>query len=333
MVVNKSTKEAKRTADASVENIGKVVEINLDDATAAKLETMSDEEVENYLMSFVDSDELKNSADHPYILDLGGHSSYVGENILLEQMAFRKAKKAMNLVILGAKHDKKAMQYWESYGMLPDQMSPFEQAILKGVKFDYQAIASDFSDMCEGKSNEFIARFESLFQICQIKTIESKLLSIFDSEIQREKSNGQVAIYQNIVTATEYIYNLFATGLAEHTRLMKETTFDGYFVEETKKWFGRKKNEYPKDILLEDYLEMPKNLTNECIEVAVSLGISEDELEALCDSLEGMTQAFSEANAEMIKAIHDQVEGANVLCNESMEYVRPAVDKQDLMFN
>ena len=174
MAANEKPKVANKAADAiEVENVGKVVEIDLDDVAVANLETMTDKEVEEYVMSLIESDELKNSADHPYILDLGGHSSYVGENILLEQMMFRKVKKAMNLVILSAKHDKKAMQYWESYGMLPDQMSPFEQAILKGIKFDYQAIANDFNDMCEGKSTDFIARFESLFQICQIKTIES----------------------------------------------------------------------------------------------------------------------------------------------------------------
>lgn len=324
MAVNETPKVANASVDETLEN-----SINIDlDATELENAPSGEE----YTKTLVDSDAMKNSADHPYILDLGGHSSYVGENILFEQMMFRKIKKAINLVILSAKRDRKAMQYWENYGMLPDQMSSFEQAILKGVKFDYQAIASDFNDMCEGRSLDFIARFESLYQICQIKTIESKLLSIFDDEIQREKNNGQVAIYQNIATATEYIYSLFATGLAEHTDLMKRTTFNDYFVKETKKWFGKKQGEYPRDVLLEDYLEIPKHLTNECIEVAVDIGISGDELKELCDSLEGLTQAFSDANAETIKAIREKIGSSNILNNESMEYSRPNVDKRDLMF-
>lgn len=295
-------------------------------------ENMNDEEFEQYVMSQIDGMEYKNSADHPYILDLGGHSSYVAENILLEQMSFRKIKKAINYVILSGKQDKKGLQYWGSYGMLPDQMSPFEQAILKGVKFDYQEIAKDFNNMCQGTSNDFLMRFEALSQICQIKTIESKLLSIFDNEIEREKSNGQIAIYQNIVTATEFIYSLFATGLAEHTDLMKEISFDGYFVEETKKWFGTKRNELPKDILLEDYLELPKNLINQCIDVAIEYDISKEDLEELCNALENLTLEFSEANSQAIKAIRNQIESANIMSNESMEYARSDIDKKDLMF-
>ena len=296
------------------------------------VENMTDEEIEQYVISQVDNDEIKNSADHPYILDLGGHVSYVGENILLEQMAFRKFKKAINFVIMSGKQDKKALQYWKSYGMLPDQMSAFEQAILKGVKLDYNEIAKEFNEMCEGKSFDFLAHFESLSQICQIKTIESKLLGIYDNEIQREKNNGEVSIYQSIVTATEFIYRMFATGLAEHTELMKEISFDSYFVNETKSWFRKKTSEYPKDILLEDYLELPKNLINKCLEVACEIGVSEKDLEMLCDSLEDLTMEFSNSNAETINMIRNQIENSNMLSNESMEYIRPTVDKEDLMY-
>ncbi len=293
----------------------------------------SNENVEESSIAEINPDELTNRANHPYILSLGGHSSYVGENILLEQMAFRKFKKRLNLVVLGAKQSRRTMKYWESYGMLPEQMSALEQAILKGVKFDYDAMARDFDNACAGQSNEFFTRFESLHQICQIKTIESKLLSMFDSEIQRERDNGQISIYQNIVTATDYIYNMFATRLAEETELMKAISFDGFFVDKTKKWFRKRESQYPKDILLEDYLELPKLLTNECIQVAINLNISEKDIDILCDSIEDMTREFSELNEFTIKAIRERVESAQAPCNESMEYSRTKNDKEDVMFS
>lgn len=73
-------------------------------------------------------------------------------------------------------------------------------------------------------------------------------------------------------------------------------------------------------------------MINRCLEVACEIGVSTQDLEALCNSLEDLTMEFSNANAEAIKAIRTQIENANVLSNEAMEYMRPTVDKEDSMY-
>ena len=278
----------------------------------------------------IDEEPCKNIADHPYILDFGGHRAYVGENILLEQMNFRKFKNAVNKVILMSKTNRNGVKYWQSLGMMPDQISIFEQAILKGMKLDYKEMINDFNAMSTTESMVFIERIESLWQLCQIKTIESKLLATFNSDIEREKSNGEGIIYQNIATATEFIYTMFSTGLAEHTKLMRQINFDTYFVNEAKKGlFKKKKGEFSKDILIEDYLELPKMLVNECLDLADSLDLTEEEYNSITDGIEQLTQILYKGNEERMNALRSSM---NYQINESMEYQRPEKEVSDLMF-
>lgn len=278
--------------------------------------------------------EYRNTADHPYITDLGEHSAYVGENILLEQMSFRKFKNAIHIARIAENADKHEVAFWKDYGMGLDQLSVFELAILRGVKFDYQAIANEFNDYVEKKSSDFAVNFYSLSRICELKIIESKLLGLFDTEIQQQKANGEVTLLQNIITATEYMYSLFAVGLAEYTDLMESLDSEAFFKQTTKKGLLRKTitADYPKEVLLEDYLEMPKNLTNECLAVASKMELTDEELKTVSEMLDMLVSAYDNVNKESIQELRATLAYAN---NESMPYKKdaPTDHDRDLMFN
>lgn len=316
---------AKSDAQKSVYDIiGEMVE-------TASEDNAKQESVSGIKVTSVDDEDFPNSADHPYIVDLGGHQARVGENILFEQMSFRKFKNAITAARLGADVEKAERIYWGGYGMLPNQVSAFEQAILRGMKLNYDAIANDFNAMANGEGGDFFQRFESLNQLCHLKLIESKLLSICDDDIQRERDNGEVTLYQNIITATEYIYMLYAMGLAEFTTIMQTLSFDGYFKRTTEKGiFKTEEVECSKEEVLDSYLELPKILTNQCIEFAYRENLPVDGIKQLYQVLDNMVNEFSAQNEKTIKNFRDSILLAN---GENGPYIKSDKYEHDRMFS
>lgn len=277
-------------------------------------------------------------SENPFISNEGEHTSFVANNILVEQILFYSFKNVVNGMLVDDKGnlcvDDSVLDYWSSYGMLKGQRSVFEEAIQKGMQFNYEnlyAVIEKFTE--DGKPYEiddkFKNTFEALRQICEVKLIESTLLSMYDKEIQREGECGEVAILQGITASTDFIYSMYQTGLPTYTDLMRNMDsieFFKYYTEKRRFRLGAKEEEHllSREEALTKYLNLPIELIDEILDVVEEAKAGDDFIESFTEGLSEFIGQLDELNIQHADAYKKAVTEIN---NESQTY-QPADTKR-----
>ncbi len=254
---------------------------------------------------------------HPYIKTEGGHTSHVAENILVEQVLFYNFKNSVNVGVVNAKLNKAFTKddfiYWSNYGMLKEQNCILEDAIQKGLKLNYEVL-----DECVRNFNndnkydisiEFIENFESLVQLANIKLIESKLLALFEKNIDREYGSGEINILQSITTATDFIYSMHQTNLLHYTKIMKELSVEDFFTKTEGRLITKTTN-LTKEEALTKYLALPMMIFDEIIEFALMSNCEEKYINELQEQLSNFVENLVDMNDQVAKTFKESFENA-----------------------
>lgn len=275
------------------------------------------------------------ASEHPYILTEGGHTAYVGQNILVEQLNFFKFKVGLNYYISQIK-DKKAVAFWSAYGLLRGQRSPIEDAIQKGFQLNYEALQVDCANFFENKDYKFAGNIESLYQLSQIKLIESRLLGLFEHEMQREKEAGSVAIESAITATTDFIYTMFASGLAQYSEIMGALTQETIFEKE-EGTLRKKAVEVNKNEALTNYLSLPMELYHSMLLVIDECDMTEEQIDEFVKTVDNFIVDLSIGYKTYADIFRELVDNANIaqnnVSNEEQQYVpNPTRNKDDYSF-
>ena len=263
---------------------------------------------------------------HPYILTEGEHISHVSSNLLSEQINFYNLKNKItdDLYDCDAKKavNKTYIKYWEAYGMLRGTKSVIEKAIQKGLRLNYEALFKEIDKFINNNdyiiTTDFIANFETLRQLSEVKLIESKLLALYEKEIKDEIEGGHVAILQGITSTTDFIYAMYPAGLAAVTNLMQTINSEKFFKKVEKGKILSKEIDKTREEALTDYLSLPTELMDEMFIATDELNLTEEEVNefvntvlTFVDNLDGLNINIAEAFRESVQPVVD---------NESQPY-------------
>ena len=270
-------------------------------------------------------------SEHPYILSDGMHTPYVSDNILVEQLQFYAFKRVLNneLIDENAKGvSKDILDYWSFYGMLSGERSIIESAIQKGFRLNYDALYEDIEKFQSEDGyiidDDFINKFEGLRQLCEIKVIESRLLAMFDKEIQHEGEKGEVTLLQGIVGATDFIYSLYPSGFPLHTDLMRDMDSSTFFKVSYKGVVQDK--ELEREDALMKYLDLPVQLLDDIFIVSAEIDVSEEFMQKFVENLADFVDKLESMNMQHASAYKEPV--SNVY-NENQTYEPNSTKKED----
>ncbi len=263
---------------------------------------------------------------HPYILTEGEHISHVSSNLLSEQINFYNLKNKItdDLYDCDAKKavNKTYIKYWEAYGMLRGTKSVIEKAIQKGLRLNYEALFKEIDKFINNNdyiiTTDFIANFETLRQLSEVKLIESKLLALYEKEIKDEIEGGHVAILQGITSTTDFIYAMYPTGLSSITNLMQNINSEEFFKKNEKGKIFTKEIEKTREEALGDYLSIPTQLMDEMFVALDELDFTEDEVQELVTIILTFVDNLDELNVDIAEAFRESVQPT--VDNESQQY-------------
>lgn len=265
-------------------------------------------------------------SQHPFILSEGEHISHVSPNILVEQMQFYTLRNKITDGILdfdAKKPVKKTFfKYWNFYGMLRGESSVIEEAIQKGLRLNYEVLYKEVDKFIENDeydiNSDFLNNFESLRQLSEVKLIESKLLALFDKEIQRETDTGSVAILQGITSTTDFIYSMYPTGLPLFTDMMKNISSVNFFKKVEKGRLISKVVDKTREEALSEYLNIPTQLLDQMFEVTNDVDLSKEDVENLVDSIIDFVTNLNDLNEAYADAFKQA--STPIVDNESQTY-------------
>ena len=283
---------------------------------------------------------------HPFIIDLGSHSSIIADNTLnnkVHHYAFKTGILAWFEDFYRQQKHGLFMNYFENYAIFFKQKSLFKQiglafdtsknsiidrAVELGVQLDYEAMEESFKQTMEatcGKKTEedytpFFLAMNSLEQICLLKVLESRVLYIFRDDIQREGEGGSISILSAIQNTANAIYlisqspDAFLGKVSLRKELKRfEKKLDGYKV------IGEKE----KEDIMSSFVSLSMSVYENTINNMYYEG--NEKVDEYCTVMNNNIGNLIKNNFDIVDQIKGAVEKTpnpnSFEDNESMEYV------------